>query len=81
MNGLIYEIYDFMKNTELEGMNHADMKIEAEIKNLLEPLKDKLTNKEYEQLRNMMFSVSYTAGREMFAVGFYYAQDLLYKRL
>lgn len=48
MNGLIYEIYDFMKNTELEGMNHADMKIEAEIKNLLEPLKDKLTNKEYE---------------------------------
>lgn len=76
MNQFIYDIFETLVHNYPE-MKMADKAITTEINNLLKPYKDQMTAEELETLRNMLFCVSYCSKREAFAVGFYYAVELL----
>ena len=76
MNDIIYEIFDTL-NYKIYGMEQADRIITDEVHHLLEPYGDSLTDKEMEELSNLLYNATFTAKREMFAVGFYFAVELL----
>lgn len=76
MNNIIYEIFDTL-NCSISGMEQADKIITDEVHHLLEPYRDSLTDKEMEELSNLLYSATFTAKRELFVVGFYFAVELL----
>ena len=79
MNNIIYEIFDTL-NYSISGMEQAEKIIIAEVNHLLEPYKESLTDKEKEELTNLLYSAIFTAKRELFAVGFYFAIELLSRK-
>ena len=76
MNNILYEIFDTL-NYSIYGMERADKIITDEVHHLLEPYRDSLTDKQMEEIENILFNATFTAKRELFAVGFYFAIKLL----
>ena len=76
MNNILYEIFDTL-NCSICGMEQADKIITNEINQLIEPYISSLSDREIEDLKNLLYSATFTAKREMFAVGFYFAIELL----
>ena len=79
MNNIIYEIFDTLYSA-IPNMEQADKIITEEVIKLLEPYQNQITDKELEELRNLLFTCTYTAKREVFAVGFYFALELILNR-
>ena len=76
MNNILYEIFDTL-NYSIYGMEQADKTITDEINHLIEPYKNTLTASELEELKNLLYNATFTAKRELFTVGFYFAIELL----
>ena len=76
MNNIIYEIFDTL-NYSISGMEQADKMITDKIYHLVEPYKNSLTDNEMEELKNLLYSATFIAKRELFVVGFYFAVELL----
>lgn len=76
MNNILYEIFDTL-NYSIYGMEQADKIITDEVHHLLEPYRDSLTDKQMEELENILYNATFTAKRELFSVGFYFAIKLL----
>lgn len=79
MNNIIYTIFDTLVS-DIPNMEQADRIITEEVCHLLAPYKERLTAEEMEELSNLVFNCTYTAKRELFAVGFYFALELLLNR-
>lgn len=79
MNNIIYAIFDTLVS-DISNMEQADKIITEEVCHLLEPYKERLTAEEMEELSNLVFNCTYTAKRELFVVGFYFALELLLNR-
>ena len=76
MNQLIYDIFEQL-GADMPDMKRADVQIEKEVNAILQSYQGKLTEQELETLKDMFYSVSYCSKKEAFAVGFYYAVELL----
>ena len=69
MNNIINEIFDsVVVNSKFDDM--ADKVIQKEITSLLKPYEKTLSNIEYEKLRDILYSISLTAKKEGFCIGF-----------
>ncbi len=76
MNKLIYEIFDsIIVNSHYD--DKADKVIQEEITSLLKPFEQTIDDREYEKLRDTLFSISLTAEKEGFNMGFRFALSLL----
>lgn len=69
MNSIINEIFDsVVVNGKFDDM--ADKVIQKEITCLLKPYEKTLGKIEYEELRDLLYSISLTAKKEGFSIGF-----------
>lgn len=79
MQRIIFEIFDKLQMDNWD-MKQADSLITAEVNRLMEPYRSRLSAQELEEWRNLIYSVTYTAKKEFFTAGFYFAVRLLLDR-
>ena len=63
----------------IPGQEEADNKISEEVNSEILMYEKQFPDYNWETLRDLCFSVIYTAKRECFTVGFYYAAGLMLK--
>lgn len=63
----------------IPGQEEANRKISEEVSNEIFMYEKQFPEYNWEALRDLCFSVVYTAKREWFTVGFYYAAGLMFK--
>lgn len=78
MKKLLYDIFDNMQD-KIPGQEEADKKISDDVNNEILMYKKQFPEYDWEALRDLCFSVIYTAKREWFVTGFYYATGLMFK--
>jgi len=78
MKELLYNIFDNIQD-EIPGQEQADKKIIDDVNNEISIYEKQFPGYDWEALRDLCFSVIYTAKREWFVIGFYYATGLLFK--
>lgn len=76
MNGRIKEIYQFL-SSETNYLKEVEKDIEEEVENLLEKNILDLNGKEYEEMRDKLFSITSFAEETGFIKGFQYAVELM----
>lgn len=75
MNNKIEELFHISENES--DYNVVDQILTEEINKLLTPYKEQLQASDYEQVRDMMFSISHMAKKYSFEVGFKVAVNIL----
>lgn len=78
MKKLVYDIFDNMAEC-IPCHEEADRKISDEVEKEIAKYKGEMAADEAERMRDLCFGVVHTAKREWFAVGFYYAVELMGK--
>lgn len=78
MQKLLYDIFDNMQD-KIPGQEESNNKISDEINKEIAIYKNQFPEYDWETLRDLCFSVAYTAKKEWFTVGFYYATGLMLK--
>ena len=78
MKKLLYDIFDNMQD-KIPGQEEAGKKISDDVNNEILMYKKQFPEYDWEALRDLCFSVIYTAKREWFVTGFYYATGLMFK--
>lgn len=78
MKELLYNIFDNIQD-EIPGQEQADKKIIDDVNNEISTYEKQFPGYDWEVLRDLCFSVIYTAKREWFVTGFYYATGLMFK--
>lgn len=78
MKKLLYDIFDNMQD-KIPGQEEADKKISNDVNNEILMYKKQFPEYDWEALRDLCFSVIYTAKKEWFVTGFYYATGLMFK--
>lgn len=78
MKKLLYDIFDNMQD-KIPGQEEADKKISDNIKNEILMYEKQFSGYDWQALCDLCFSVIYTAKREWFVTGFYYATGLMFK--
>lgn len=78
MQKLLFDIFDNMQD-KIPEQEEANKKICDEINKEVAIYKKQFPEYDWEALRDLCFSVTYTAKKEWFSVGFYYAIGLILK--
>lgn len=78
MKELLYNIFDNIQD-EIPGQEQADKKIIDDVNNEISTYEKQFPGYDWEAMRDLCFSVIYTAKREWFVTGFYYATGLMFK--
>lgn len=78
MKKLLYDIFDNMQE-KIPGQAKADKKISDEVDREIAAYKEKFPEYDWESIRDLCFNIAYSAKKEWFTIGFYYATELLFK--
>lgn len=77
MNELLRKIYDTIICYEKDAVEMG-WRIEEEIKYLIQPYQDKLTEDELEVLKNLLYGAALSGQREGFILGVQYTLKMLF---
>lgn len=78
MEDLLKKIYDTVICYEQETVEMG-WKVDREIEHLIEPYQEKISEKEQENLKNLLCCIALTAERESFLLGVKYTMKMLTK--
>lgn len=78
MKKLLYDIFDNMQD-KIPGQEETNKKISDNVKNEILMYGKQFPEYDWQTLRDLCFSVIYTAKKEWFVTGFYYATGLMFK--
>lgn len=80
MNELLKKIYESVITYEKDTVEMGS-RVEIEINKLIKPYAEQLTDKEMEQLKNLLYQTALTAEQEGFQLGIKYTLKLLFDLL
>lgn len=75
MNKILEELYNLAVSRN--DYEKIDQILTDEINRRLKPYKESLSPSEYEQIRDMLFSISHISKKHSFEVGFIYAVNII----
>lgn len=80
MNELLKKIYESVITYEKDTVEMGS-RVDVEINKLIKPYAEQLTDKEMEQLKNLLYQTALTAEQEGFQLGIKYTLKLLFDLL